>query len=78
MRKTIAFAFASCLGLSSISIPAMAMPVGPLNGAAAMVTEVAQGCGPGMHRGPYGHCRPMFSCPWGWHPGPYGLHCFRN
>jgi hypothetical protein len=20
--------------------------------------EAAQGCGPGFHRGPYGHCRP--------------------
>jgi hypothetical protein len=35
-------------------------------------------CGPGMHRGPYGGCRPLFSCPSGWHSGPYGYRCFPN
>jgi hypothetical protein len=25
---------------------------------AAHPAEAAQGCGPGGHRGPYGHCRP--------------------
>lgn len=24
----------------------------------ATAAEAAQGCGPGFHRGPYGHCRP--------------------
>ena len=26
--------------------------------AALAPAEAAQGCGPGFHRGPYGHCRP--------------------
>ncbi|WP_068071129.1 GCG_CRPN prefix-to-repeats domain-containing protein [Novosphingobium lentum] len=26
--------------------------------ATASVAEARQGCGPGGHRGPYGHCRP--------------------
>ena len=26
--------------------------------AALAPSEAAQGCGPGFHRGPYGHCRP--------------------
>ena len=26
--------------------------------AALAPAEAAQGCGPGYHRGPYGHCRP--------------------
>ena len=77
MRKMIAIAFASSLGLCTV--PAGAMPIATLNGASdAMITQVAQGCGPGRHRGPAGYCRPIFSCPWGWHPGPHGLHCFRN
>jgi hypothetical protein len=26
---------------------------------AGLIQPVAQGCGPGWHRGPYGRCRPM-------------------
>jgi hypothetical protein len=26
--------------------------------AAASAADARQGCGPGFHRGPYGHCRP--------------------
>jgi hypothetical protein len=32
--------------------------------AAASAADAAQGCGPGYHRGPYGHCRPNVG------PGP--------
>jgi hypothetical protein len=77
MRKLIAVSLASGLGLFTVT--AEAMPMTNLDGSSgAMITKVAQGCGIGMHRGPYGHCRPVFSCPRGWHPGPYGQHCFRN
>jgi len=77
MNKVIAIVFASSLGLSTIA--AGAVPIGPINyDATPTITKVAGGCGPDAHRGPYGHCRPMFSCPRGWHPGPYGRHCFRN
>jgi hypothetical protein len=58
-----------------------AMPVAPLDQAqaeASIITPTAGGCGWVFHRGPYGGCRPMFSCPPGWHSGPFGRHCFRN
>jgi hypothetical protein len=57
-----------------------AMPVAPLDQAAAADTAtipVADGCGRGWHRGPYGGCRPMYNCPPGWHSGPFGRRCFR-
>ncbi|MDB5568005.1 MAG: hypothetical protein JWP84_4571 [Tardiphaga sp.] len=39
---------------------ANAMPLAPLSAAdTAGVIQVAQGCGPGWARGPYGRCRPM-------------------
>lgn len=28
--------------------------------AASAPADAAQGCGPGGHRGPYGHCRPNY------------------
>jgi hypothetical protein len=49
------------------------VPVAPLNGEST-ITQVAQGCGPGGWRGPYGHCNygPVRKC---WR-GYYGhLHC---
>ncbi len=56
-----------------------AMPLSPLQQhEATVVIKVIEGCGPNRHRGPYGHCRPRYSCPRGWHTGPYGWHCFRN
>jgi hypothetical protein len=56
-----------------LSTASEAMPVAPLNSGTA-VTQVAQGCGPGGWRGPYGHCNygPARRC---WR-GPYGgVHC---
>ncbi len=39
---------------------AQAMPLAPLGATGgAEVIQVAQGCGPGFARGPYGRCRPM-------------------
>jgi len=35
---------------------------------AVSVADAAQGCGPGAHRGPYGHCRPNYGPGYG--PGP--------
>jgi hypothetical protein len=56
-----------------------AMPLAPLVSAASPdVIEVAGGCGPGWHRGPYGGCLrnfanpAMHACPRGFHIGPYG------
>jgi len=76
MRKFAAFAAAAALGLAVVS--ANAMPVAPVTSDDANISTVAYGCGPGFTRGPYGHCRPRFTCPPGWHTGPHGFHCFRN
>lgn len=72
MRSRIA---ALIFGLGCLAAaPAGAMPVAPLAGFdAADVTLVAQGCGPGGWRGPYGHCRyggapGVYVAP---HRGPY-------
>jgi hypothetical protein len=56
-----------------LSTASEAMPVAPLHSGTG-VTEVAQGCGPGGWRGPYGRCNygPARRC---WR-GPYGgVHC---
>jgi hypothetical protein len=71
----VVIATAGLLGTAS----SQAMPVAPVHqDEATAVIKVIEGCGPNGHRGPYGRCRPRYSCPAGWHPGPYGWHCFRN
>jgi hypothetical protein len=77
MNKLIATAFlASTLISAGI---ANAMPMTPLAPAQDNdVIRVAGGCGPGMHRGPYGGCLQNFAnpgahaCPRGFHIGPGG------
>ena len=77
MKNLIRIALVSAFAIPSLS--AQAMPLASIAGEAnGAITQIAYGCGPGMTRGPYGHCRPMFTCPRGWHPGPYGKRCFRN
>ena len=73
-------ALAIGLGLAAVSA-SQAMPIAPLDSSQAAsenTIQVAGGCGPGWHRGPYGGCRPRYNCPPGWHPGPFGKRCFRN
>jgi hypothetical protein len=75
MNRLIAAAFL----LGTIASSANAMPQAP---AAPMqnpdIIEVAGGCGPGWHRGPYGGCRRNYAnpaahaCPRGWYLGRYG------
>ena len=78
MKILTASAFAIGLSLMAMSA-SQAMPLAPLDQtASANVIRVADGCGPGFHRGPYGACRPLYNCPPGWHPGPYGKQCFPN
>jgi hypothetical protein len=80
MKILAASTFAIGLGLMGMSA-SQAMPLAALDRAQTAfgdVIRVADGCGPGMHRGPYGACRPLYSCPPGWHSGPYGYRCFRN
>jgi hypothetical protein len=77
MKLLAASAFAVGLGLMTVS--AQAMPVYQTDKPASNeIIRVAQGCGPGFHRGPGGACRPLYNCPPGWHTGPYGKKCFRN
>ncbi len=57
MRKALLTSAIVLFGLASV--PARAMPVAPLAGAATSVTQVAWGCGRGWTCGPYGHCHPM-------------------
>ena len=74
------FGLALALGLGGMGA-AQAMPVsGDAGVDASNITLAAQGCGPGMHRGPYGACRPNFG-PRGYGPrygyGPRrGVDCF--
>ena len=72
MRSLIA---AAIISLGALSV-AQAMPVAPAP-ADGLTTLVAQGCGPGFHRGPAGRCRPNIGpiirpCPPGFHRGPLG------
>jgi len=80
MKLLAASAVALGLGLFA-QTPSQAMPLAPLghsvSGNAAIV-PVAGGCGWAWHRGPFGGCRPLYSCPPGFHSGPYGRRCFRN
>jgi hypothetical protein len=56
-----------------------AMPLAPVDHALySNVVEIAGGCGPGFHRGPFGGCRKNYApgtvhaCPRGYHVGPGG------
>ena len=45
------------------------------------IMRIAEGCGPGMWRGPEGRCHPMANgraCPRGYHLGPEGKLCWPN
>ena len=72
--KTILAVFALTVAVTGSSL---ALPVAPLTGNSDVI-QVAGGCGPGMHRGPYGGCRRNFAnpaahaCPRGFHIGPGG------
>lgn len=65
--------FLAAATLMFATVAQAAVVVAPLESGTS-ITKVAQGCGPGGWRGPYGHCH------WGyarhcWR-GPYGgLHC---
>jgi hypothetical protein len=50
--------FAAGLALAASTLPAQALPVGPADlGRDSLVTNVAQGCGPGGFRDRFGRCR---------------------
>jgi hypothetical protein len=76
MKKFIAAAFLfSTIADSGI---ANALSLQPIQAPPVEVIQVAGGCGPGWHRGPYGGCRrnyaypALHACPRGYHIGPGG------
>lgn len=87
MLKTFTSAAIVLLGL--LPNASFASPGAALSALAphSNIIEIYGGCGPYGHRGPYGACRaggqaggyaPGYSCPPGWHVGPYGRRCWRN
>jgi hypothetical protein len=73
--RAYGFLFAATTLLLSSAAGAK-VPVAPLENATS-VTRVAQGCGPGGWRGPYGRCHYGGYARRCWR-GPYGaLHCAR-
>ncbi|MGJ4972828.1 MULTISPECIES: GCG_CRPN prefix-to-repeats domain-containing protein [unclassified Bradyrhizobium] len=69
----------SALLLGVLTVGASAMPLAPIDaGSKPEVIQVAGGCGPGWHRGPYGGCLRNYAnpaahaCPRGFHIGPGG------
>jgi hypothetical protein len=82
---TTRFVLGAVLAIGLVTSTNAAMLAPPVSGEAGLV-PVAEGCGPGAWRGPYGHChwggaggagwwRP---CPPGMHLGPYGHRCWPN
>jgi hypothetical protein len=72
-RLHLAAAAALIAGGLGMASGAQAAPIGAgLAGASGdgLITHVAQGCGPGFHRGPYGGCRPNV--------GPRGFYAPRR
>jgi hypothetical protein len=77
MNKFIAVAFLfSTIAGTGIANALPLLP--PAQAPVADIIEVAGGCGPGWHRGPYGGCRRNYAnpaahaCPRGYHIGPGG------
>ncbi|QRG08239.1 hypothetical protein EZH22_07990 [Xanthobacter dioxanivorans] len=78
MRKMIMLA--ATLGFVGLGTgAALAVPAPQVPADVAAVEKVAQGCGWGFHRGPWGGCRPNYYRygGWGprycwWRPGPWG------
>lgn len=56
MKSLVAAAVVSIAALA-YSLPAAAAPMAPLPGVEGLTIQVAEGCGPGRWRGPWGHCR---------------------
>jgi hypothetical protein len=80
MPKRFVLAVTGAVLGSFLSASAFAFPAAPRDSKApSEVILVADGCGPGFHRGPYGHCRPNERvCPYGTHWAPFWGRCVRN
>jgi hypothetical protein len=73
LSATLAFGLATAANAGVIATP--------LGQTGSLVVKVAEGCGPGMWRGPGGRCHPMAmgrACPRGYHLGPEGRRCWPN
>ena len=83
MRQIVTTA-AAVLAVLGSGVAVQAMPLGRVGGPALTPTLIAEGCGPGFHRGPEGRCRPnemmapRRACPRGTHLGPEGRECRPN
>jgi len=81
MRTILIAASFAAAGLISLAGISQAMPVIPLADAAAgagLVTATSGGCAWFDHRGPFGHCRPLYNCPRGFKTGRFGQVCHRD
>jgi hypothetical protein len=84
MLKSFAFGAVLVLGVATVSNAAI-LPV-PTGASGAGILKAAEGCGPGMWRGPNGVCHPggaagagvIRPCPPGMHLGPEGRRCHPN
>ena len=84
MLRSFALAAAIAVGLGTVANASMVPP--PAERIGPPILQVAEGCGPGMWRGPNGVCHPAGAagagvvrpCPPGMHLGPEGRRCHPN
>jgi hypothetical protein len=72
---------AAALALGLATAAGAAVIPAPTGNGDGVVVKVAEGCGPGFWRGPYGHCHPFAvnrACPPGYHLGRLGRRCWPN
>ena len=78
MTLKIIFGAILAIGLAASANAAVSLtPVGGDLG----ILRVAEGCGPGLWRGPHGACHPFAhgrACPAGYHLGAEGHRCWPN
>jgi hypothetical protein len=70
---------AAALGFAVATAASAAVIPAPIAGEDGVVVKVAENCGPGFWRGPYGHCHPFAvnrACPPRYHLGPDGRRCW--
>jgi hypothetical protein len=79
LKSMLSIAAAAMLTFAASAAQAMP-PVGDIGGVSSPhVVLVAGGCGPGFHRGPYGHCVPNAPVPYWQGPGwRYYNGCWRG
>lgn len=80
-RELISKFVLASLFVVGLAASAQAAMVAPSLEKGPAVTLVAEGCGPGMWRGPHGMCHPYAQgrfCPRGYHLGPEGHRCWPN